>query len=92
MEAVKISDTMVEITKEVIVQTVTKKHTFERKFIVDQIKAITAQRDALIAAKEAELKECTDILAEMDKLDVQTQEVLDERKRSDVGTVKIGGV
>ena len=44
--------------------------TYERKFIENQIKATTAQRDALIAMKEAELKKYTDILAEMDKLGI----------------------
>jgi hypothetical protein len=70
MEVTKVSATRIEITKEVVVPTVTKKERYERKFIEDQIIAITAQRDELIALKEAELKECTDILAEMDKLGV----------------------
>jgi len=70
MEVTKLSATSVEVTKEVIVPTVTKKVTYQREFIEKQIADITAQRDELIAAKEAELKECTDILKEMDKLGV----------------------
>jgi predicted lactoylglutathione lyase len=70
METVKISDTAVEITTTVTTAPVVTKQIYERKFIEEQIIAITAQRNALIAAKEAELKECTDILAEMDKLGV----------------------
>jgi predicted lactoylglutathione lyase len=70
MEVTKLSATSVEVTKEVIVPTDTKKVTYQREFIEKQIADITAQRDELIAAKEAELKECTDILKEMDKLGV----------------------
>lgn len=69
--ATKISNTTIEITKEIITPTRTEKQTYERKFIEDQIVAITAQRDAMIALKEAELKECTDILAEIDKLGIK---------------------
>ena len=51
---IKISDSSIEITKEVITPTVTTKQTYERGFIESQILAITQQRDALIALKEAE--------------------------------------
>ena len=71
MEAKKLSETSIEITREVITPTVTKKDRYERKFIEDQILAITAQRDELIAIKEAELAECVAILAEMDKLGIK---------------------
>ena len=76
---IKISDSSIEITKEVITPTVTTKQTYERGFIESQILAITAQRDALIAIKEAELKECTDILKAMNDLGITTKvEVVDE--------------
>jgi len=70
MDVIKVSDSAVEITKEVITPTVTTKQTYERGFIEEQIKHITAQRDALIAIKEAELKECIDILKAMDDLGI----------------------
>ena len=70
MEVVKLSATSVEVTREVIVPTVTKKQTYHREFIESQIIAITAQRDEMIALKEAELKECQDILLECDKLGI----------------------
>jgi len=63
----KISNTTLEVTKEIITPVKVEKNVYERKFIEDQIKAITESRDEMIALKEAELKECTDILAEMDK-------------------------
>jgi uncharacterized FlgJ-related protein len=52
----------------------TEKVHYERKFIESQIVAITAQRDELIRLKEAELKECVDILKEMDKLGIVAEE------------------
>ena len=70
MEVTKLSATSVEVTKEVVTPTVTHKQTYQREFIENQIIAITQQRDAMIALKEAELKECTDILAEMNRLGV----------------------
>lgn len=63
----KTSDTSLEVTKEVVTPTKTETQTYERKFIEGQILAITAQRDEMIALKEAGLKECQDILNEMDK-------------------------
>jgi hypothetical protein len=66
MEYTKISPTQIEVTKEIITPVKVETQTYERKFIEDQIKAITESRDEQIALKEAELKECTDILAEMD--------------------------
>ena len=72
MEITKLSDTQIEVTTEIITppQTVTK--TYDREFIENQIISITAQRDEMIALKEAELKVCTDILAEMDKQNIIT--------------------
>jgi len=74
MEIKKLSETSVEVTREVVTPTVIKKERYERKFIEDQIPAITALRDELIAIKEAELAECVAILAEMDKLGIKGKE------------------
>ena len=74
MEVTKLSATSVEVTREAPAPVVPPKQRYERKFIEEQIKSITEQRDDLIAAKEAELKECTDILAEMDKLGILSKE------------------
>ena len=80
MEAIKISDTTIEmekVTPEKIIPAETKKVQYERSFIEKQIISITKQRDAMIAEKEAliilkeaELKECQNVLAEMDKLGI----------------------
>ena len=70
MEVTKLSATSVEVTRDAPAPVVPPKQRYERKFIEEQIIAITASRDEMIALKEAELKECTDILAEMDKLGV----------------------
>ena len=69
LTAKKLSDTQIEITKQAPQPepVITR---YERNFIEAQIKAITAQRDAMIALKEAELKECQDILLECDKLGI----------------------
>ena len=69
MTSKKINDTTIEITKTEPAKDVV--NTYERKFIEDQIIAITKQRDDMIALKEAELKEVQDILAEMDKLGIK---------------------
>jgi hypothetical protein len=82
----KISECEVEVTKTIPEVVVTQK--YERGFIEEQIKQITKQRDEMIALKEKELKECTDILSEMDKLEVITKEEvaikLEEAKKADV--------
>jgi DNA polymerase III alpha subunit (gram-positive type) len=65
MDAKKIDDYSIEITKQAPMPDPIKV-TYERAFIEQQIKNITEQRDSLIALKESELKECTDILKEMD--------------------------
>jgi hypothetical protein len=72
METKQISGTKIEITKVIVTPDKIEKNVYERKFIEEQIIAITEQRDELIAIKEKELKECTDILAEMDKLGIVT--------------------
>jgi hypothetical protein len=60
----KIDDYTLEFISEKI-ETISNK--YERSFIENQIVAITEQRDEMIALKEAELKECEDILAVMEK-------------------------
>ena len=84
MDAKKISDSSIEITKTTTPSPVTTTNTYERGFIEKQILEITKQRDALIAIKEAELKECKDILSEMDKLEIIVKPIEDE-------PLKIGG-
>ena len=84
MDIIKISDSEIEITKTTTPSPVTTTTRYERKFIEEQVKQITAQRDALIAIKEAELKECKDILSEMDKLEIIVKPIEDE-------PIKIGG-
>ena len=74
METKKIDDNSIEITKTITPSPITTTSRYERGFIEEQIKQITAQRDALIALKEAELKECTDILVEMDKLNIKPKQ------------------
>ena len=78
METKKLSSTRLEVTKEIITPIKVETHTYERKFIEDQIKVITESRDEQIALKEAELKECQDILAEMDKKGIVLKEELKE--------------
>ena len=74
INATKLSDTQLEVTKEVP-QPVQVTTVYERDFIESQIVAITAQRDEMIALKEAELKECTDILAQMDLLKIVSKPI-----------------
>ena len=70
MDAKKIDDNNIEIVKTTTPSPVTTTNTYERGFIERQILEITKQRDALIAIKEAELKECTDILKAMKDLGI----------------------
>jgi len=70
METKKLSETQLEVTKEIITQTKTEIRVYERDFIEKQILDITKQRDEMIALKEAELKEVQDILTEMDRLKI----------------------
>ena len=79
MEVKKLSDNEIEITKTSTPSPTTTVNRYERGFIESQVLAITQQRDALIALKEAELKECTDILKAMNDLGITTKvEVVDE--------------
>lgn len=66
MDAIKIDDNTLEVTKQepTPAPTVTK---YERSFIEQQIKNIQAQKDRDNALRDAELKECQNILDEMDK-------------------------
>lgn len=73
MESKKISDYVIEIKNTTTPSPVTTTQTYDRKFIEGQIVSITAQRDAMIAQKQAELDECNAILAEMDKLGIITK-------------------
>lgn len=66
----KLNDYEIEITEEIIKPETIKK-TYKRDFIENQIIEITKQRDEMIALKEKELKDCQDILKEMDKLNIK---------------------
>jgi hypothetical protein len=77
METKKIDDYTIEIKKTINSAPVTTTTNYERKFIEEQIINITSQRDSLIAHKQAELDECQDILAEMDKLGIVKQDTID---------------
>jgi len=68
METIKISDTSIEITKVVASEEV--KNVYERSFIENQIKSIQKSKDDFDALRDKEIKECLDILAEMDKLNI----------------------
>jgi hypothetical protein len=65
----KLDEQTLEITKPVP-QPEPIVNKYERSFIENQIIAITKQRDEMIALKEAELKECQDILQKMDELEI----------------------
>jgi len=84
MDIIKISDSEIEITKTITPSPVTTTNTYERGFIEKQISEIAKQRDALIAIKEAELKECKDILEKMNDLEIIVKPIEDE-------PLKIGG-
>ena len=64
MDAIKIDDFSIEITKIEPVKEV--KNVYQREFIEKQIKDITASRDAFVAQREIELAECNEILKAMD--------------------------
>ena len=77
-DALKIDDNTIEVDE--VTPAIPEKvvrQTYNRKFIEDQIKNITEQRDAqlaeITALKEAELKKCTDIILEMNKLGITTK-------------------
>ena len=86
METIKISDSEVEVSKTIPEVVVTQK--YERGFIEEQIKQITAQRDEMIALKEKELAECVAILAEMDKLNIVTKKEVEEKPVDKEAVVK----
>jgi len=73
----KISDTKIEI--ETITPERVEKIVYDKSFIEQQIKQITAQRDEMIALKEAELKKCQDILKEMGKVGMVVEEPIEEK-------------
>lgn len=75
MASLKLSDSSIQLEK--IIPQEVKSVSYERTFIEQQIKNITFQRNEMIAAKEAELAECQAILAEMDKVGVLTEGVVD---------------
>ena len=72
-DPVKISDTSISMEK--VTPAVTVTNTYERGFIESQIVAITAQRDAYVAQRNIEIKECEDILKAMDDLGVITKPI-----------------
>lgn len=73
METKKISNTQLEVTKEIITPVKIERRVYERDFIEKQIIAITAQRDETIALKEAELAECQAILNSMNELGIASE-------------------
>jgi predicted lactoylglutathione lyase len=73
----KISDTKIEI--ETITPERVEKIVYDKSFIEQQIKQITAQRDEMIALKEAEQKKCQDILKEMGKVGMVVEEPIEEK-------------
>lgn len=75
METVKISEYIMEVTIEKPVEFITTKH--ERGFIEQQIKNIQKQKDDYDALRDAEIAECIEILAEMDKLGVVSKPIED---------------
>lgn len=68
----KVSDYEIEITKEVPTPEPIKTK-YERSFIENQIITITEDRDKYVASRDAEILECQNILAEMDKLNIVTK-------------------
>lgn len=75
METVKISEYIMEVTIEKPVEFITTKH--ERGFIEQQIINIQKQKDDYDALRDAEIAECIEILAEMDKLGVVSKPIED---------------
>ncbi len=69
MESRKISDYEIEITRAVVQPTI-EVAKYEREFIEKQIVSIQAQKDEYNAARDAEILECQNILAEMDRLSI----------------------
>jgi len=75
MEYKKISDTQIESTKPIeLKQIPAEKKVYDYDFLKQQIINITAQRDEMIALKEAELLEVQTLLNEADKLGIKGKE------------------
>ena len=74
MEATKLSATQMQV--ETSIPARTERTVYDRGMLEDKISLIQKE----IAIKEAELKECTDILAEMDKLGVVAVKPIEEIK------------
>jgi len=75
MEYKKISDTQIESTKPIeLKQIPAEKNVYDYDFLKQQIINITAQRDKMIALKEAELLEVQTLLNEADKLGIKGKE------------------
>ena len=66
--ATKLSDTSIEMEK--VTPEVRTMVTYERAFVEKQIVAIQSQKDAYDNQRDAELKECQDILEAMDDLGI----------------------
>ena len=66
MEYSKLSNTSIQITKEIITPNKVVTKVYEREFIEEQINDILKE----IEQKQADLKELQDILAEMTKLKI----------------------
>lgn len=76
MEYTKLDATTLRATKTRYTpegETYTEDCTYKRSFLENQITAITEQRDAMIAAKQAELDEVTALLAKCDELGVEAE-------------------
>ena len=72
MEVTKLSDTQMQV--ETSIPAKTERTVYGRAMVEDRISLIQKE----IATKEAELKECTDILLEMDKLGVVAVKPIEE--------------
>ena len=68
MANIKISDTEIEMEK--VTPEVRTTVKYERGFIEQQIKNIQSQKDAYDAQRDAEIKECQEILKAMDDLGI----------------------
>ena len=76
MEYKKISDTQIEVTTPVeLKETPAVSKVYDYAFLKQQVINITAQRDEMIALKEAELLEVQTLLNEADKLGIESNSV-----------------
>ena len=70
----KISECELEIVKPApIAEPITTK--YERSFIEEQIKTITADRDSYVEKRNIEIVECEAILAKMNELKIVTMQI-----------------